>query len=166
MNKRGSSDYSLDMSRLLHLLMVSMVVLVMVLAGVIAGFTTYSEYLAHYFIPESDKPANPVLAEELPAIVDGVDTESGLIAEGDWEIVRANCTSCHTASIITQNKQTRDGWEHLIHWMQETQGLWDLGKNEPLILDYLATYYAPEETGRRKQLQDIEWYILDLTTMR
>jgi hypothetical protein len=52
----------------------------------------------------------------------------------------------------------------MIKWMQETQGLGDLGTNEPIVLDYLAKYYAPKETGRRKSLEiaEIEWYILDL----
>ena len=52
----------------------------------------------------------------------------------------------------------------MIRWMQETQGLWDLGENEALILKYLSTHYAPEEVGRRKNIDvaAIEWYILDL----
>jgi hypothetical protein len=44
--------------------------------------------------------------------------------------------------------------------MQQTQGLWDLGDNEKPILDYLAKNYAPEDAGRRKQLTNVEWYIL------
>jgi hypothetical protein len=48
--------------------------------------------------------------------------------------------------------------------MQSTQGLWDLGEAEPIILDYLATHYAPEESGRRAaiDLDAIEWYILKI----
>jgi len=51
----------------------------------------------------------------------------------------------------------------MIRWMQETQGLWQLGKNEPIILDYLAKHYAPEEVVRRPGLDvaAIEWYILE-----
>ena len=46
--------------------------------------------------------------------------------------------------------------------MQESQGLWDLGENEPIILDYLAEYYAPEERASRRQpLGTIEWYELN-----
>lgn len=45
--------------------------------------------------------------------------------------------------------------------MQQTQGLWDLGEAEPIILDYLAKHYAPEaRASRRQPLTDIEWYSL------
>ena len=52
----------------------------------------------------------------------------------------------------------------MIVWMQETQELTDLGDKEPIILDYLAKYYSPEEEGRRANLDiaEIEWYILKL----
>jgi hypothetical protein len=48
--------------------------------------------------------------------------------------------------------------------MQAKQGLWDLGASEPVILDYLATNYAPEEIGRRANLDmdAIKWYVLEL----
>jgi hypothetical protein len=49
----------------------------------------------------------------------------------------------------------------MIDWMQETQGLEDLGEHEPLILDYLAKYYAPQKKGRRPNLENIEWYELE-----
>ncbi|MBB4078552.1 hypothetical protein GGR28_001165 [Lewinella aquimaris] len=93
-------------------------------------------------------------------IVDGLDSLTGLIAQGDYRLVKGNCLACHSAKLITQNRATREGWLDMIHWMQETQGLPDLGKNEGPIVDYLATYYAPEETGRRPPLDSVEWYIL------
>ena len=39
-----------------------------------------------------------------------------------------------------------------------------MGKNEPIILDYLAKYYAPKEVGRRANIDiaKVEWYILEL----
>jgi hypothetical protein len=37
--------------------------------------------------------------------------------------------------------------------MQRTQGLWDLGEDEGIVLDYLATHYAPDERGRRDYLE-------------
>ena len=62
---------------------------------------------------------------------------------------------------MLQNRATREGWEEMIRWMQETQKLWDLGPTEDKILDYLATYYAPENKGRRAQLVVDEWYEIE-----
>lgn len=82
-----------------------------------------------------------------------VDPATGLVADEGFEQVRAQCTACHSALLITQNRSDRDGWLQMIRWMQETQGLWPLGENEPIILDYLARNYGPIETGRRKPLE-------------
>ncbi len=95
-------------------------------------------------------------------IVDGKDMETGLVVDEGFEIVRGSCTACHSSAIILQNRFTREVWKEKIVWMQETQGLWDLGENEPIILDYLAKHHAPEPPkGRRLPLKDIEWYELE-----
>lgn len=94
-------------------------------------------------------------------IKNGIHVETGLAAAPGFKIVRAACTGCHSANLITQNSATREGWEQMIRWMQETQGLPDLGKNEGQILNYLAKHYAPEEVGRRRNLAGIEWYTLE-----
>lgn len=93
--------------------------------------------------------------------VDGKDAATGLQAGEGLELVKANCLGCHSAKLVTQNRFTRAGWHAKIVWMQQTQGLWDLGENEPAILDYLAEHYAPETRARRRQpLTDIKWYKL------
>lgn len=96
-------------------------------------------------------------------IVDGIHVATGLVYADGFEAVRKNCTGCHSGKLVTQNKATREGWEQTIRWMQATQGLWNLGDSEAQILDYLATHYAPEQTGRRSPLdvEAIEWYILE-----
>jgi hypothetical protein len=94
-------------------------------------------------------------------VVNGIDTLSGLIAEGDYLLVKGNCLACHGGKLITQQGATADGWLEMIHWMQEKHGLWDLGEQETPIVDYLATYYAPTETGRRPNLENTEWYRLN-----
>jgi len=101
------------------------------------------------------------LEEELPEFENGIHLESGLKEGEDLQLIIANCTSCHSAKMITQNRATREGWLHMIEWMQETQNLWELGDNEPLILDYLAANYAPEKKGRRAPLMNIDWYELE-----
>lgn len=105
----------------------------------------------------SDTPETP--SEE---VVDGIHVATGLIVAEGFEIVRAQCTACHSGKLVAQNRATRDGWKEMITWMQQTQGLWPLGENEPIILDYLAANYGPEETGRRANLEEVEWYILEL----
>jgi hypothetical protein len=97
-------------------------------------------------------------------VVDGIHVSTGLAVGAGFSAVKSNCTNCHSAKLVTQNRATRDGWKETINWMQETQGLWDLGKSESIILDYLATYYGPEDYGRRMNLEidSVEWYILDV----
>ena len=97
-------------------------------------------------------------------VENGIHLRTGLHADPHLETIIASCTSCHSAKLITQNRATRAGWSGMIRWMQKTQGLPDLGDREPIILDYLAKYYKPEETGRRMNLevQETEWYVLEL----
>lgn len=110
--------------------------------------------------PATPSPVAIEIAEE--DIVDGVHVPTGLIVADGFEAVRATCTACHSGKLVAQNRATRTGWKEMITWMQETQGLWPLGENEPVILDYLATNYGPEETGRRANLEEVEWYILEM----
>ncbi len=64
---------------------------------------------------------------------------------------------CTFASIpVMQNRATKEGWKSIITWMQQTQNLWPLGVNEEPILNYLAKNYAPESTGGRKPLENIQ----------
>ena len=97
-------------------------------------------------------------------VENGIHLRTGLKADPHLETIIASCTSCHSAKLITQNRATRAGWSGMIRWMQETQGLPDLGHKEPIILDYLSKYYKPEKTGRRKNLEikNTEWYVLEL----
>lgn len=94
-------------------------------------------------------------------IVDGIHVASGLVAEGDWLMVMQTCTQCHSAKLITQNRADAHGWQKMIKWMQETQGLWPLGNKEGKIINYLATHYTPQYTGRRKALEIEEWYDIE-----
>ncbi len=88
--------------------------------------------------------ASPVHAE--------TDPESGLVIAPGFEQVKAQCTACHSGRLVAQNRADREGWLQMIRWMQETQNLWPLGPAEPVILDYLATHYAPLPRGRRAPL--------------
>jgi len=93
-------------------------------------------------------------------IENGIHVRTGLLeADGLMEVV-TNCTNCHSAKLVTQNRMNTEGWKETIDWMQETQNLWDLGKNEAIIINYLVTNYPPEPKGRRASLANVEWYEL------
>ena len=90
---------------------------------------------------------------------------ASLLAQGaGLEAIERHCLNCHSSRLITQNKMSRQRWADNIKWMQETQGLWDLGSDLPVVLDYLSTYYSPTATGRRANLDvmEIEWYVLNV----
>lgn len=84
------------------------------------------------------------------------DPESGLArdAGGVWETVRDRCTECHSATLLSQNRTSRDGWIRTIRRMEKEEGLEPLGDLEKSILDYLAANYSvqvkPTELRRRR----------------
>lgn len=92
---------------------------------------------------------------------DSLDKTTGLILAPGFAVVKTTCVKCHSPKLITGKRATREGWLATIRWMQQTQGLWDLGKAEPVILDYLARNYAPKKEGRRPPLKITEWYKLN-----
>ncbi len=85
-----------------------------------------------------------------------VDAESGLVKDtgGLWETARAHCTECHSATLLQQNRTSRDGWIRTIRRMEKDEGLEPLGDLEKPILDYLAASYGvqvkPTELRRRR----------------
>ncbi len=81
-----------------------------------------------------------------------VDPQSGLVKAEGFNLVLAHCSACHSTSLITQNAMSRERWLETIRWMQETQKLWPLGDAEPMILDYLSTWYGPKKSARRAPL--------------
>ncbi len=93
-------------------------------------------------------------------IENGIHTPTGLIVDDGVDLVIRTCGACHSLDLVTQNKADRKGWKDIIVWMQETQGLWDLGATEDVILTYLAKNYAPVDEGRRRNLEVLEWYEL------
>jgi len=80
------------------------------------------------------------------------DPITGFVIGENYEIVRAHCTACHSAKLVTQNRMTRDNWLETIRWMQKSQGLWPLGAQEQRILDYLEMHYSPIAVSRRSPI--------------
>lgn len=94
-----------------------------------------------------------VMLAPLGSAAQETDPDSGLVMAEGWETVKANCTACHSARLVTQNRGSRNHWEHLIRWMQDTQGLWQFQPDtEATILDYLAEHYGPKAGARRPPL--------------
>jgi len=118
-----------------------------------------------YHQPETEKNIvvqNTVADDDI--VLNGLDVKTGLIAKGDFKLVKTTCTACHSSSIIVRSRLSRNTWIEKIRWMQAKQKLWDLGANEKPILDYLEKYYGPDSISvafRRQPLKDIVWYRLN-----
>lgn len=93
-------------------------------------------------------------------IENGIHVRTGLVAAPGLQETVNNCTSCHSAKLVMQNRMSAERWHATIRWMQETQNLWPLGENEAIIVDYLVTNYPPTQKGRRETLANVEWYEL------
>lgn len=93
-------------------------------------------------------------------IENGVHVRTGLIDADGLTLVVNNCTYCHSAELVMQNRMDKESWIATIRWMQRTQNLRDLGEDEEIIINYLVTNYPPIEKGRRAVLSNIEWYKL------
>ena len=106
-------------------------------------------------------PGQEIVTENIETV--GISNQDLLAAGPGKDVVLRHCTGCHSAELIRQNRMDRERWVSNIKWMQETQGLWDLGTDEVIVLDYLSTYYSPTNIGRRGNLnhEDIAWYILN-----
>lgn len=52
------------------------------------------------------------------------------------------CAQCHSEMLVAQQGQTREGWDDLLVWMVEEQGMDPIPEDDrETILDYLATHY-------------------------
>lgn len=118
-------------------------------------------YLANRPKETLEEPEKESVIVPDDTVENGIHLATGFIADTGMQVTIQNCTNCHSAKLVTQNRMSREGWEATIRWMQETQNLWDLGDNEALILAYLSKNYAPEHKGRRQNLNQTDWYHLE-----
>lgn len=135
---------------------------------VTAIFVIVSIFLIYFYrdqFSETEVTKSTVTSDEASTtnpdrIENGIHVRTGLVdAEGLTQVVN-NCTTCHSAQLIIQNRMSRERWEATIRWMQETQNLWELGANQEIIINYLVENYPPDIIGRRATLSNIEWYAL------
>ncbi|SDL31507.1 monoheme cytochrome C [Kriegella aquimaris] len=110
--------------------------------------------------PDTEIVDVPKEEDDFDKIENGIHVRTGFVeAEGLMTVVN-NCTNCHSAKLVIQNRMNKERWLAAIRWMQETQNLWDLGPNEDIIVNYLVTNYPPSKKGRRETLANVEWYEL------
>jgi len=113
------------------------------------------------FMSKTETVALAPIEVDEDRVENGIHVRTGLIdAEGLMTVVN-NCTNCHSSKLVTQNRMNAERWNATIKWMQETQNLWDLGRNQEVIVNYLVTNYPPKAKGRRMVLSDIDWYELE-----
>jgi cytochrome c len=52
------------------------------------------------------------------------------------------CVGCHSEMLVAQQGQTREGWDDLLQWMVEKQGMQPIpSEDRKIILDYLSEHY-------------------------
>lgn len=93
------------------------------------------------------------LLAQTPRAAEETDRVTGLALDGDWQLVQANCTECHSALLITQNSGSRGVWQIRIATMRNTHGMEELDAEvEERILNYLAEHYGQRQASRRPPL--------------
>ncbi|MCF6224406.1 MAG: monoheme cytochrome C [Flavobacteriaceae bacterium] len=121
-------------------------------------------YFAFLFFNQSSSENQinaPKTKEDIDKIENGIHVRTGLKNAIGLMAVVNNCTNCHSAQLVIQNRMNKDRWDATIKWMQETQNLWPLGDNQEIIVNYLITNYPPIDKGRREALKNLEWYDLN-----
>ena len=102
---------------------------------------------------EDPAPKPVATSEPVGAAEPAIDPVTGFRMTGDWEVVRANCTACHSAKLITQQRGSAQQWLTMIRWMQKKQNLWQFDPvTEEKIITYLADNYPPSDAQRRAAL--------------
>ena len=94
-----------------------------------------------------------LLLVSLSSSAQEVDPSTGLIKNPGWEIIKANCSACHSLNLVTSNRGNREEWLTTIRWMQKTQKLWQFDPaTEDTILNYLAQSYPATKQNRRQPI--------------
>ncbi|WJJ97028.1 monoheme cytochrome C [Algibacter luteus] len=142
-----------------HRLLALLFVLFVIAGGGIISYMVNPNVLD--FMSKSETVAIAPVEVDEDRIENGIHVRTGLIDAEGLMVVVNNCTNCHSSKLVTQNRMNAERWNATIKWMQETQNLWDLGRNQEVIVNYLVTNYPPKAKGRRAVLTDIDWYELE-----
>jgi mono/diheme cytochrome c family protein len=61
------------------------------------------------------------------------------------------CIACHGTAVIRRSRLTREGWDGLMDWMTEKQGMPPLeGEQRRVVVDYLARSFPPATPQQRR----------------
>lgn len=138
------------------------IILVCAVIGIGAIILVYLIVDPNFSAFKTDAPQTELVTipeeDDYDKIENGIHVRTGFIDAPGMMVTVQNCTNCHSAKLVIQNRMNEERWKSTIKWMQETQNLWDLGENEAVIINYLVTNYPPKKLGRRVVLTDIEWY--------
>lgn len=130
-----------------------------VVLSAMIGYYIYDPNLSAF---KSETVLVEVISKNDPdKIENGIHLRTGLVEAEGLMVVVNNCTGCHSSKLIIQNRMNKERWNETIKWMQETQNLWDLGMNQEVIVNYLVNNYPPKKKGRRENLKDVDWYVLE-----
>lgn len=68
-----------------------------------------------------------------------------LVDKPGVDVTYAYCAGCHSERIIAQQGLTRAGWEELLDWMIEEQGMGEIEDPDyTMIIDYLSEHYGED----------------------
>ena len=88
-------------------------------------------------------PYADVSASTVATTFDPNDDYWGLPRSEGYETVAAYCSVCHTLQIVMQQRQARDGWDYLLTWMAEKQGMAEPpAETRAEILNYLSREFS------------------------
>jgi len=98
-------------------------------------------------LPAADSNEKAKNQETTPVAYDEL---TGMRIAPGWEQVRNNCIACHSAQQFLQQSGSRNTWDSIIVWMQQSAGLWPLEPEiRSTILDYLVEFHGPKDATRR-----------------
>jgi len=88
-------------------------------------------------------PYTDIAASTTASVFDPNDENWGLPRSAGVDSVATWCSACHTLQIVMQQRQSRDGWDYLLHWMVDKQGMAEPpAETRAEILDYLSREFS------------------------
>jgi len=89
----------------------------------------------------------PQAADTAASRYDPNDEYSGLPRTEGVETVVAQCTYCHSAALVMQQRLSRERWDERVNWMIAERGMPEPdAADRKVILDYLAAHFS-DPTG-------------------